>query len=91
MSMENIAKDLEARTIGLDDTFKFHCTACGKCCINREDILLNPRDLYRIAKHLSCTPLDVYQNYCESYIGSNTHVPIIRLKPKGHVKRCPFL
>ena len=91
MSMENIAKDLEARTIGLDDTFKFHCTACGKCCINREDILLNPRDLYRIAKHLSCTPLDVYQNYCESYIGSNTHIPIIRLKPKGHVKRCPFL
>lgn len=91
MSMENLAEDLEIRTIGLDDTFKFHCTACGKCCINREDILLNPRDLYRIAKHLNCTPLDVYQNYCESYIGSNTHVPIVRLKPKGHVKRCPFL
>ena len=91
MSMENIAKDLEARTIGLDDTFRFHCTACGKCCINREDILLNPRDLYRIAKHLNCTPLDVYQNYCESYIGSSSHFPIIRLKPKGHVKRCPYL
>lgn len=91
MNEENIAEELERHTIGLDDTFRFHCTACGKCCINREDILLNSRDLYRIAKHLNSTHLDVYRGYCESYIGSNSHVPIVRLKPKGNVKRCPFL
>lgn len=91
MNEENFAEELERYTIGLDDTFRFHCTACGKCCINREDILLNPHDLYRIAKYLNSTTLDVYRSYCESYIGSNSHVPIVRLKPKGHVKRCPFL
>lgn len=91
MSLENIAQNLESMTIGLDDTFRFHCTACGKCCINREDILLNPRDLFRIAKYLNKTPVDVYHEYCESYIGQHSHIPIVRLKPIGHIKRCPFL
>lgn len=27
--------------IGVDVPFRFHCTQCGKCCINREDILLS--------------------------------------------------
>ena len=57
MNLENIAENLESMTIGLDDTFRFHCTACGKCCINREDILLNPRDLFRIAKYLNKMPV----------------------------------
>lgn len=91
MSLENIAENLESMTIGLDDTFRFHCTACGKCCINREDILLNARDLYRISKYLKKKPLQIYQEYCESYIGSNSRIPIVRLKPQGYVKRCPFL
>ena len=30
-------------------TFRFHCTQCGDCCRNREDILLTPYDLFRIA------------------------------------------
>ena len=24
------------------ETFRFRCRQCGKCCKNREDILLNP-------------------------------------------------
>ena len=50
MSMENIAKDLEARTIGIDDTFRFHCTACGKCCINREEVYNVMNDLVKQGK-----------------------------------------
>ena len=34
-------RDLESMTIGLDDTFKFHCDQCGKCCTHREDIILS--------------------------------------------------
>ena len=45
--------------LGLDDTFKFHCTMCGRCCINREDILLPPRDLYAMAKELNFTSTNV--------------------------------
>lgn len=91
MSLEEIAANLSSITVGLDDTFKFHCTQCGKCCTNREDILLPPRDLYKIAKELGLEPAEVFRRYCETYIGSNSHIPIVRLKPLGHIMRCPFL
>lgn len=91
MSLQDIAANLSSMTVGLDDTFQFHCTQCGKCCTNREDILLPPRDLYKIAKELGLEPAEVFLCYCETYIGSNSHIPIVRLKPLGHVKRCPFL
>ena len=57
-TLKNIISSLGGREIGIDETFKFHCTCCGKCCTHREDILLNPS---------------------------------VRVKPKGHVKRCPLL
>ena len=48
--LKEIADNLDKMKIGLDDTFKFNCTMCGKCCKNREDILLTPRDLQK--KHV---------------------------------------
>ena len=39
--LKYIAENLDSLKIGLDETFKFNCTMCGKCCIDREDILLN--------------------------------------------------
>ncbi len=77
--------------LGLDDTFKFHCTMCGRCCINREDILLPPRDLYAMAKELNFTSKEFFDKYCEVFIGSDTRIPVVRLKPVGSVKRCPLL
>lgn len=50
--MEQILNDFENNKLNADDSFKFHCTQCGKCCINRDDILLSPQDLFRIAKKL---------------------------------------
>ena len=41
--LKTIAENLDSWKLGLDDSFQFHCTACGKCCIDREDILLTPR------------------------------------------------
>ena len=37
MSLEKMIENIESMTVGLDDTFKFHCDQCGKCCTNRED------------------------------------------------------
>ena len=54
--------------IGLNDTFTFHCTQCGKCCIHQEDILLSPNDLFNIAKKFQITPKDAFEQYCETYI-----------------------
>ena len=49
-------EELLKHTIGLDDSFRFHCNVCGQCCKNRDDILLNPYDLYRIANGGSRAP-----------------------------------
>lgn len=88
---KNILEDFGQKQIGLDDTFRFHCTICGKCCINREDILLNALDVYNLAKELKISTGEVLVKYCESYIGSVSRMMIVRLLPVGSVKRCPLL
>ena len=89
--LRNIMDNYDKLKIGLDDTFRFHCTMCGKCCINREDIILNPSDLYYMAKELGVEPKDVYTEYCESYLGETSRMVIVRIVPVGSIKRCPFL
>lgn len=79
------------RTLGLDDTFQFKCRACGKCCKNREDIILTTRDLYNIAKSLGRTTQYVIDRYCDVYIGDSSHIPLVRLQPSGPERACPLL
>lgn len=50
--LKEIVDNFDQMKIGLDEPFKFHCTMCGKCCIDREDILLTPRDIYNMSKSL---------------------------------------
>jgi len=78
-------------TLGLDDSFKFHCTMCGACCVNRDDIMLNPRDVYRIAKYLEMEPVEFFKSYCSYYIGDSSRMPIVKLNAVGPMKRCPLL
>ena len=89
--LKEILDNFEKIQIGLDDTFRFRCTMCGKCCRNREDILLNPFDLYRLAKGLGIAPEEVVDKYCDVYIGNSSRFPIVRLNSVGVDKRCPFL
>ncbi len=89
--LQEIIDNFDKIKIGIDDTFRFHCTQCGKCCINREDILLNPKDLFNLAKGLNISVTDVIKQYCEVYLGQDSRIPIVRLLPKGQIKRCPFL
>lgn len=89
--LKNIIDNFDTWKIGLDDSFQFHCTECGKCCINREDILLTPRDLFNASKSLDMTPPAFVHEYCECYIGQDSRLPIVRLQPRGSIKRCPLL
>ena len=89
--LKEIADNLDKLRIGVDDSFKFHCTMCGRCCFYRQDILLNPKDVYNISKELGLSPQEMIEQYCESYIGGDSRMPIVRLKPRGSVQRCPLL
>lgn len=89
--LKQIAENFDNMKIGLDDTFSFSCNKCGKCCINRDDILLSPFDLYRISKKLNITPNEFVAQYGEAYIGDSSRMVIVRLKPQGSIKRCPLL
>ena len=87
---QELVKNFDKYLIDIDDTFAFKCRRCGKCCKNREDILLNARDLYNIAVKLNMSILQVGETYCDVYIGDSSRVPIIRLKPRGVNKVCPL-
>ena len=85
------AKELpDLPKLGKDDTFIFGCNRCGKCCREREDVLLTPLDLFKIAKYLNMTIQEVIKKYCESYEGADSKVPIVRIKPKEYRRTCPF-
>lgn len=90
-NLQYIAEHLDSMTIGVDEPFKFHCDMCGKCCINREDILLNAKDIYNMSKELQMEPVDMFKKYCETYIGESSRIPIVRIKPRGSIKRCPLM
>lgn len=86
-----LIKQYEAMKIGIDEPFKFHCTQCGKCCINQNDIILTPMDLFRIAKKFECSMEEVLDEYCDTYIGHDSRIPVVWLKPQGSMNHCPFL
>lgn len=48
-------------------------------------------DLFRIAKELNISLEDVIDRYCELYAGYESRFPLVRLKPRGVIKRCPLL
>ena len=77
--------------LNLDDTFKFHCTECGKCCKHRNDILLTARDVYNMSKELNISITGLISEYCDVYLGQDSRIPIVRILPRGNVERCPFL
>ena len=91
MSMSKRPEELMQNLLSLDDTFAFRCVGCGKCCIQREDILLTARDLFRAAKHLGLKTEEFVDTYCECYIGGTSKLPVVRLKPEGANHHCPML
>lgn len=76
--------------IGLDDTFNFKCQQCGKCCMNRDDIVLNPFDVYNASKYLNITPEEFILNYTYSTLGANSKIPMVLLRSTEN-GFCPLL
>ena len=89
--LQQIAENFDDMKIGVDDKFHFSCKQCGKCCTEREDILLSPHDLFRAAKKLNMTPDEFVKEYCDSYVGDTSKMVLVRLRPRGTIKRCPML
>ena len=85
--------------LGRRDTFEFACVQCGECCRNREDILLNPFDFFRLCKLKEMGAKDFAEKYCEIYSGYSSKLPIVRVKfrlvydTNDNITgtRCPFL
>lgn len=88
---KNIIEDFDKREIGLEAPFMFRCTMCGECCINREDILLNAFDVFRMSKALNTTPEEFCERYCDIYPGPESRLVVVCLNPVGDLKICPLL
>ena len=91
MSLDKMIENIDSMTVGLDDTFKFHCDQCGKCCTHREDIILSPMDIFKMAKELKISTVDFYHEYCVFNIGEHTRMPIVRLASEGKDTHCVML
>lgn len=87
----NEITELIKKELKPDDTFEFQCNQCGKCCKNREDILLTPYDIYRASRYLNLETKDFFDKYCETFLGHTSKLPVVRLRPKYHEKACPLL
>lgn len=78
-----------------EDTFIAGCKQCGKCCRNRNDIILNAFDVFHIAQATGKTMREVADKYGESYIGESSGMPLIVLKYRkdsfGDGTTCYFL
>ena len=98
--MENEKDGLEAirkftgddnlQFVNLDDTFGFKCQQCGKCCMNRTDIILNPFDIYNGAKYLGISPAEFIDKYCFADLGGYSKIPIVLLATSEN-GFCPLL
>lgn len=88
---EMMLHNIQTNTVGLDDTFKFHCDQCGKCCTYRDDIILSPMDIFKMSRELKITPVDFYHEYCMFNIGEHTRMPIVRLGSVGKDYHCVLL
>lgn len=74
------------------DSFSFACAGCGDCCRGREDIVLSGYDLWRIANYLRLPPVLVVRSFCRQYVGADSGMPVVRLRPIQKEKAsCPFL
>lgn len=89
--LKHIYDNMGMTLIGVDETFQFGCNQCGKCCINREDILCTPKDVFRISKKLGISTYDFIKRYCDTYLGDTTHMPVVRIVPHDAAGHCPLL
>ncbi len=52
--------------------------------------MLNPEDIFKLAKGLKLTPRDFVEQYCEFGGDIKTNFPLVRLKLTESNRQCPF-
>lgn len=86
-----LVDQLQKNLLKLDDNFKFDCKMCGNCCRNRTSpILITGIDVFRLARALEVEPVQVVSQYTKSYIGADSHIPLIYLAERDDGS-CKFL
>lgn len=89
--IKNVLEGTENRRMELDDILPFFCTCCGGCCVHQEELLLNPLDLFRLAKELGITTERWIKQYGECYIGEDSRVPETGIRAdRGVCDRLPL-
>jgi len=74
-----------------EDEFQFDCTGCGECCRNvKNAVMLEPLDLFRLAKHLGISLEETAEKYAEPVM-LHWGCPILTLKTRQHQDACVFL
>ncbi len=78
----------------INGSFRFECTLCGDCCTGDQEVLLNPFDLYRMARFLRYP--STRQLFAQQWVElvpdpeHNVWRPRIKFKTRPF-KFCPFL
>lgn len=82
----------EIEYIGADEYFDFECQRCGRCCMGREDIIINPFDVFNGARYLKISTQEFIEKYTTTHIGDTSKLPVICLKcnEENH-NWCPLL
>lgn len=91
--LETIRKATGASNVEIletTDSFDFKCQQCGRCCMNREDIILNPFDVFNGARFLGITPKEFIDNNCKKTLGGTSKIPMLLLKTTDN-GFCPLL
>lgn len=95
--IHDLIENGEMKILKKEDSFHFSCEGCGHCCINKDDIIINTHDIFRLRKLLEETGSEIINNYCKVHLGPDSGFPIITLAMKtiqinnSTYRICPFL
>ena len=90
MTQEEFNELLKNR-LELNDTFQFGCKACGKCCQDRNDIILSPIDIIRLSVFFERSCSYILKRFCRITIGNESTLPVVTLDFSKTNGKCPFL
>ena len=95
--LQTIAESVQNGTLwrlGIDDSFRFNCKQCGRCCVNNT-IIVNTYDVIRMRHTLNMTTGNMVANDLLSFnVGPNSGMPIATIRFRridDDLSVCPFL
>lgn len=90
-ALRECTNDENLEIVGLDDTFDFECQQCGRCCVGRGDIIINPYDVYVGAKYLGISCEEFICKYTTPDYGRESRIPMVLLASDEKTGYCPLL